>query len=281
MKRKMVAGLLITFMAAPLALVWPGRNCSLGFAESRPADQAIRATHPAVVVELFTSEGCSSCPPADKLLSWLAEHQPVSDVEIIPLSEHVDYWNHLGWSDPYSSAAFSERQQEYSGSLGGGVYTPEMVVDGKIGFVGADKSQAIKSISEESRLPKASVEIQPKGPGDSVAKDKVTFSIKVEKLPSVEGNKKAVVFLAVTESNLRSNVSGGENSGRMLTHTAVVRELKPIGQLDAASGATFSAQPVVVVSNVWKRANLRAVVWVEIKGKHTILGAAVTQFPSL
>src|SRR5204863_10159916 len=129
------------------------------------------AAPPAVMVELFTSEGCSSCPPADKLLSWLAERQPISGVEIIPLSEHVDYWNHLGWADPYSAAAFSERQHEYSGSLGSRVYTPQMVVDGKVEFVGGDSDEALKAISDESRRLKAIVRIQPNVPAASTGKD--------------------------------------------------------------------------------------------------------------
>ncbi len=281
MKQKIVFGFLIVGMASALGFVWTGKNCALGSAETKPAVAVASATRQAVVVELFTSEGCSSCPPADKLLTWLADQQPLSGVEIIPLSEHVDYWNHQGWADPYSSAAFTERQHEYSGSLGTGVYTPEMVVDGKVGFVGGDSHQAMKVISDESRLPKAKVQIQLNGPADSRANDKVSFSVRVEKLPPLEGKKKAVVFLAITESNLRSSVSAGENSGRLLTHTAVVRELKSIGHLDATPEATFSGQPVVGISKGWKRADLRAVVWVQVQDDHKILGAAEAHFPGL
>ena len=281
MKQKIVVGFLILGMASAVAFAWPGRNCALGSAETKPAVEVAPGARPAVVVELFTSEGCSSCPPADKLLSWLAERQPLSGVEIIPMSEHVDYWNHLGWADPYSSAAFSERQQQYSGSLGSRVYTPQMVVDGKVEFVGGDSEEAVKAISEESRLPKAIVRIQPNALADSPRKDKVSFSVRIEKLPPLGGKKKAVVFLAVTENNLRSSVAGGENSGRMLAHTAVVRELKLIGNLEATPEATFSAQPVVAISKGWKRADLRAVVWVQVQGNHRILGAAEGQFPAL
>ena len=156
-----------------------------------------------------------------------------------------------------------------------------MIVDGKVEFVGADRDQAVKAISEEARLPRATVRIQPSGPVDSLSKDKVSFSVRVEKLPPFEGKKKAVVFLAITEGNLQSNVAGGENSGRRLTHTAVVRDLKSIGSLAATPEAAFSTQAVVVVSKAWKRADLQAVVWVEVQGNHKILGAAESQFPRL
>src|SRR5690606_28794480 len=94
------------------------------------ADPAPVKTKPVVVVELFTSEGCESCPPADKNLRILHEEQPIAGVEILALSEHVDYWNRLGWEDPFSSAQFTERQQIYSSSWPLRLYTPQMVIDG-------------------------------------------------------------------------------------------------------------------------------------------------------
>src|SRR5260221_5624951 len=106
-----------------------------------------------VVVELFTSEGCSSCPPADTLLKELSEQQKMEDVQIVALEEHVDYWNHLGWRDPYSAAEFSERQNDYSHIFGtDGVYTPQMIVAGQNEIVGS--RAAWEAIQQAASQPK-------------------------------------------------------------------------------------------------------------------------------
>src|SRR5262245_53097741 len=108
-----------------------------------------------VIVELFTSEGCSSCPPADDALIRLASTQPVPGVEIVAMSEHVDYWNSLGWTDPFSSAQFSQRQDEYGRAFGlDGSYTPQMVVDGREQFVGNDVRNAVQAISRAAAAAK-------------------------------------------------------------------------------------------------------------------------------
>jgi hypothetical protein len=103
----------------------------------------------------------------------------------------------------------------------------------------------------------------------------------VERLPPLDTKTKGLVFLAVTENNLQSSVSSGENSGRRLAHTAVVRELKMIGKVDTRPDAVFTARPTVQISNGWKRKDLRAVIFVQLQGSRRILGAAETPFPSL
>src|SRR5262249_52322390 len=113
-----------------------------------------------VIVELFTSEGCSSCPPADALLARYESQQPVANAQIIALEEHVDYWNELGWVDPFSGKQWTNRQVEYAASLGNGnPYTPQMVVDGRTEFVGSRESQAHQVISRAASQPKTQVSV--------------------------------------------------------------------------------------------------------------------------
>src|SRR4030095_5716729 len=121
---------------------------SLAQSASPETQAAAESTSPIpVVVELFTSEGCSSCPPADALLARMDETQPVEGAEVVALAQHVDYWNHLGWSDPFSSREASERQGAYSQAFGhDGVYTPQMVVDGRAEFPGGKSGTAFKEI---------------------------------------------------------------------------------------------------------------------------------------
>ena len=106
------------------------------------------------LVELYTSEGCSSCPPADAHLTKLLREQPIAGVEVVPLSFHVDYWNHQGWRDPFSAKAFSVRQESYSKIAGGNkVYTPQMVVDGQDEFNGSDEGAARKFLQAAAARP--------------------------------------------------------------------------------------------------------------------------------
>ena len=112
-----------------------------------------------VIVELFTSEGCSSCPPADLLLQKLEAEQPLTGADVIGLEEHVDYWNHDGWIDPYSSPEWTQRQLDYGARLTSEPYTPQMVVDGESQFVGSDARDASLAIRKAASSPKTDVEI--------------------------------------------------------------------------------------------------------------------------
>src|SRR5260370_4750670 len=186
-----------------------------------PAQTAKPAARRAVVVELFTSEGCSSCPPADALLGRLRQEKLAEGVEVIPMGLHVDYWNHQGWIDRFSSAAYTDRQIKYAEKLHvPDPYTPQMVVDGSVQFTGNDAPRARQAILQEALRPAvAEVQITPAGEGK--------FQITVKAGPESTGD----VLLAITEDNLVSKVSAGENSNHELHHSAVVREFKSLGHL--------------------------------------------------
>jgi hypothetical protein len=245
--------------------------------KSKPEMKAVEATtvpapaRRAVVVELFTSEGCSSCPPADALLARLEQTQPVEGAEVIPLALHVDYWNHLGWADPFSSRQFSERQGEYAAAFrNDSVYTPQMVVDGVKEFNGSNSSLAEEAIGKAAREPKGEVLLT----RDATQADgSVGISVQIDKFPKPTDGEQANVLLAVTESGLASDVARGENSGRRLTHVGVVRSLKMLGGLPEAPGNTFKAETAVLIDKGWRRENLRAVVFAQERGTRRVLAA--------
>ena len=217
----------------------------------RPATTASGATNKAVVVELFTSEGCSSCPPADELLGHLRQDLAGKNIQVIPLGFHVDYWNSLGWKDRFSSADFSRRQEQYARSLGvDGPYTPQMVVDGTLEFVGNSAGQAQRAISQAASQPET-VEVKISVAGA----DQLIVQVKAP--DSATG---ANVLLAITEDNLTTKVGSGENGGRTLHHAAVVRELRRITQIHDGG---FEGNVPITVEKEWKRDDLRAVVFVQ------------------
>lgn len=238
-------------------------------ATSSPSNaEGVRAP---VVVELFTSEGCSSCPPADAVLARLEREQPVAGAEVIALSQHVDYWNQLGWSDPFSSHEFSERQGEYAGVFGNdGVYTPQMIVDGRAEFPGGNSGKALDTISQAAREPKADVRLTRAAPDSD---EGLRLDVRVLKLPKLTDGDTADVMLAVTEDGLASDVARGENAGHKLTHTGVVRSLTKIGYVGADT-PPFSAAPSVALDKGWRRENLRAIVFLQEHTSRHVVGAA-------
>jgi hypothetical protein len=266
------------FLVAAVFLALAARR--LGVAGSAAADtkhvpsasNAPDVASTPVLVELFTSEGCSSCPPADALLSRLGKTQPVRGAEIIALEEHVDYWDRLGWKDPFSSEAATARQNDYDLAFAGGeAYTPQMVVDGRAKFVGSSDSDALRAIRTASQAPKPLVQL-------SWEKDDV-LTIHVEPLTNSGERDGQQVYLAVAENMLHSNVKHGENAGRALEHNGVVRQLLPIGKIDAAPGG-FSSSVSVHSIQEWNRANLRAVVFVQERRSRHVLAAATIPFPA-
>jgi hypothetical protein len=276
MKLRMAIFIVLS-LAGPLAAVYL-RN-PLSSAESlawiEQAKPQTAGEKRVVIVELFTSEGCSSCPPADALLMQLEEKQPVAGAEIIALSEHVDYWNRLGWADPYSSPLFSQRQSEYSRAFHlDDIYTPQMVVDGRAEFVGSSATRARDVLQEAMKAPKASLTLSRTARAQA---NEITLAIKVDQLPQGKDGDTLDVYLAVTESHLNSNVLRGENSGRKLAHTAVVRQLKTIGSLEATT-QTFNSTETLVGEKNWKPENLKVVAFVQQRLSRRILGAAAVKW---
>jgi hypothetical protein len=247
-------------------------------ATSNAQTSSAAMTRTPVVIELFTSEGCSSCPPADALLQKLQSQQPVAGAEIIALEEHVDYWNHDGWVDPYSSPDWTRRQVDYGSVFKNDPYTPQAVVDGHSQFLGSNVGDAQRVIEGAAHEAKADVMITSKDPD---AKDLRHFSVSVGKLPANATGDVAEIWLAVTEDGLHSSVSKGENSGRVLTHIATLRSLRKIGIAHAtATPVSFTGDTAVKFDPRWNPDNVRITVFVQKKKSREILGAASTKIKS-
>ena len=244
-------------------------------AKTKAQTSAVDAGRKPVVVELFTSEGCSSCPPADALLQRLQQQQPVAGAEIIALEEHVDYWNHDGWIDPYSSSEWTERQQDYAALFKDDPYTPELVVNGRSQFVGNNARKAESEIGKAAGSLKTEVKITS---GDPEAKGSQHFTVSVGKLAQNAPGDVAEVWLAVTEDGLQSSVSLGENAGHVLHHIATLRSLHKIGVADAnGTSVSFAGDPLVKFNSHWNPQNLHVMVFVQEKKSREILGAASTK----
>jgi hypothetical protein len=273
MKAVAMAALFLSIAAS----FWNGGRASrVAVRSAFPADSPSPPPRP-VVVELFTSEGCSSCPPADALLAKLESAQPVEGAQIIAIEEHVDYWNQQGWIDPFSSPEWTDRQRAYvSAFRQDGEYTPQMVVDGRRQFVGSRMGEASTALREAQRSPTVDVAIRDAGQ-DGSAKE-ARFEIRVGKLEGTSPGDEAEVSMALTESGLESQVTGGENAGRSLRHASVLRALRKIANADGNSPAAFSGACSLKLKPGWKRANLTAVVLVQEKKSRRILGAAALGF---
>ena len=172
-----------------------------------------------VVVELFTSQGCSSCPSADKNLTEILKTAETNGWPVYGLSFHVDYWNYIGWKDPYSQKAFTERQRNYAAQLGTEqVYTPQMIINGQKEFVGSNKSETNSSVSEclnqklRYRITLSHL---------VASSDKLKFSYGLDANPHGE-----ILQVALVEKYIENLVERGENSGKRLHHDNVVRVFK-------------------------------------------------------
>lgn len=198
--------------------------CVFPAAFARAQSAAPQAPAQPVLVELFTSEGCSDCPPADDLLGQLDARRPIAGVDAIVLSEHVTYWNHDGWRDPFSFDAMTDRQQAYARQFGlTDVYTPQMVVDGAEQFVGNDAAKLTAALTHAASSSKIALHIEG---AHQAADGSVTFSVRAD---DPKFDPKSSLIAAVAANATVSEVLRGENKGRTLHHVAVVRVLKDFG----------------------------------------------------
>lgn len=230
----------------------------------KDSTQSKTATRVPVLLELFTSEGCSSCPPADQLLEKLNRDQPVPGAELIVLSEHVDYWNNQGWTDPYSSNDWSKRQDEYASQLGSDTYTPQLVIDGRAAVVGSNRAAVQNAIRESLRTPKIPLVVSAKREADQL-------EVHLEVGPTGL-RKTAAVYLVFAADQARSHVRGGENAGRELEHVAVAQSLAKICNVTSGSGLQKDVR--TALTRLGSKGNLRVVVFVQDPSTKRVLGAA-------
>jgi len=240
-----------------------------GLAGAQPGANATDSARPvAVLVELYTSEGCSTCPPADAFLQTL-DQQPVPGVEMVVLSEHVDYWNHDGWKDPFSSTFYTERQSAYGRRFGlDNVYTPQMVLDGEEQFVGSDRDAAGKAFTKAVTAPKIAVHLTAISVGSA---NTLHAHLEAEPLSSSPGKPSAEIYVVVALNHAQSQVARGENAGRTLEHTAVAQSMTKVGEIQPGQG--FSQDIQLKLKTGLNPDNLRLVAFVQEAHQGRVLGA--------
>jgi hypothetical protein len=256
-----LASLLLGFFLFAVSTSGPGQQTETK--SSAQADQV----HP-VLVELFTSEGCSSCPPADVLLQKLDTLQPIQGARLIVLSEHVTYWDHDGWKDPNSSDVFTERQTSYERTLGvQQPYTPQFIVDGTQEANLSDPRSFEPKLTKAATAPKVAIRI-----GDVAVDGANPSTLRAHIDTDANFDKHtADMFVALALDHVESQVLHGENGGKHLVHVAVVRQLSKIGKLPKEK--TFSQDVQLKLKPGEDATNLRVIVFAqESDGK--VLGVA-------
>jgi hypothetical protein len=232
------------------------------------AAQTAQTNRTPVLVELFTSEGCSSCPPADALLAKLDHGQPINGAEIIVLGEHVDYWDNQGWHDRFSSHQYTERQNDYCERLRvDSSYTPQMIVDGIDQFVGNDAAHAVRAIQHAAQNSKVKLILsQPVVDGR-----KVSASVST---PAPTTQTRGDLYAALVDPTDSTEVRGGENGGHRLQHVGVVRSLQRVGSLKDLGTKPVSFNLTAPADA--KPGEMRLVVFAQQSGQGAVLGAVST-----
>jgi hypothetical protein len=208
-------------------------------------------SHRPVLVELFTSEGCSSCPPADELLARLDVQRVVSGAQVIVLSEHVTYWDRPEWQDPFSLQSVTDRQQDYGSRFRlDSVYTPQALVDGEAQMTGSDAAALLRAIAQAAASPGIDLVLEDaKWSGNSVR-----FKVRTAVGSTVPSN--ATLTAALADDSAQASIGGGENAGRTLRYVAVVRAMKNLGK-----GTPDGRQLELKASDAGKSGPMRLVVF--------------------
>ncbi len=225
--------------------------------------------HP-ILVELFTSEGCSSCPPADEFVQKLDALQPVDGAQLIVLSEHVTYWDHDGWKDANSFPALTDRQSAYVHAMGLPTpYTPQVIVDGAKEMHINDAQQVEKLFQQAVTTPKTPVRIS------AVSMDQGTPGLLRTHIETEVNTSKsnADVFVAIALDHVDSQVLRGENGGKRLTHVAVVQQITKVGKLQ--KGKTFAEDVQLKIKPGIELSRIRVVAFIQEPGPGQLLGAAL------
>ena len=248
------------------------RNMTVAMAQEVAATKA--NGKPVAVIELFTSEGCSSCPPADLNLQRISKMKPTANGTVIPLSFHVDYWNYLGWEDPFSQEAFSERQRDYArGSKQQGVYTPQIVVNGKYAFNGSDAALTDKAIQLSLSRPVThlvDVSVSRSKTGQPFTMNYSIMFAEADAGQLVEVGADFQINIAVATDSESVNVARGENGGRELSHVWVVKNFD-VRKLTSDKGVIEIDQALVIPGHT------RVVAYVQSKVSREITGAAAVE----
>jgi len=230
-------------------------------------DGGAAPSHP-VVVELFTAQGCSSCPPADRLLAQLGA---ASGGSVVPLEFHVDYWNQIGWTDPFSSAEWTRRQAAYAKRFGATqLYTPQAVVDGASEHIGSREPELRAAIAAEAAKPAAAIALAL----EPSAKD-VRVGAKVD-LPDALRGRRWDLMLAVYETGLVTPVARGENGGKTLANEYVVRSLRRAGSVDASA----AVETKLPLEKDWNRSRVGVAAFLQDSETLEIRGAAASPLPA-
>jgi len=261
-----------------VAAVGAGGTAPAASAAAAPTAGAAAAAQPSaaadsdapVVVELFTSQGCSSCPPADRLLTELVR-DPEFSGRVLPLAYHVDYWNYIGWRDPFSSSHWSQRQRRYGKYLGHGrSYTPQLVVAGREDVVGSRGNQIRQMLRAALKTPAAAtvaVEVGEESGG--------TLPVRATAhLDGTAGDGELELLVALWQDGLVTEVGRGENGGRTLKNDRVVRQLVRAAELPAGAGAEGGGSVSLDLEAGWPRRDLGVVAFLQDTGSGAILGAA-------